>query len=175
MAVVTYPCLTLLVKGAPDMQRAIILQWCMQLGRWVNCRVSTMRIRGKMTKICSTSQVLCTWSAFVVCCCSMPILSISLHYSDVIMSTITSQIICVSIVCSTVCAGADQRIHHSSASLAFVTGIHHRLPVDFSHKGPATWKIFPFDDVIMFKIPSLTLGAITRLPHCQWSNLEVYK
>ena len=36
----------------------------------------------------------------------------------------------------------------SSASLAFVRGIH-RGPVNSPHKGPVTQKMFPFDDVIM--------------------------
>ena len=44
--------------------------------------------------------------------------------------------------------GADQRKHQSSASLAFVRGIHRR-PVNSPHKGPVTRKVFPFDDVIM--------------------------
>ena len=39
--------------------------------------------------------------------------------------------------------------HRSSASLAFVRGIH-RWPVNSPHKGPVTRKMFPFDDVIMF-------------------------
>ena len=43
---------------------------------------------------------------------------------------------------------ADQRKHQSSASLAFVRGIH-RGPVNAPHKWPVTRKIFPFDDVIM--------------------------
>ena len=38
--------------------------------------------------------------------------------------------------------------HQSSASLAFVRGIH-RGPVNSPHKWPATRKMFPFDDVIM--------------------------
>ena len=38
--------------------------------------------------------------------------------------------------------------HQSSASLAFVRGIHRR-PVNSPHKWPATRKMFPFDDVIM--------------------------
>ena len=46
------------------------------------------------------------------------------HSCDVIMSTMTSQTISVAIVCSTVYSGADQRKHQSSASLAFVWGIH---------------------------------------------------
>ena len=54
----------------------------------------------------------------------------------------------VSIVFLTVCLGADQRKHQSSASLAFVRRIH-RSPVDSPHKGPETRKMFPFDDVIM--------------------------
>ena len=44
------------------------------------------------------------------------------HYSDVIMSALASQITCVSIVCSNVCSGADQRKHPSSSSLVFVRG-----------------------------------------------------
>ena len=64
------------------------------------------------------------------------------------MSAMGSQIASVSIVCSTVCSGADQRKHQSSASLAFVRGIH-RWPVNSPHKGPVTRKMFPFDDVIV--------------------------
>ena len=44
------------------------------------------------------------------------------------MSTKTSQITGVPIVCSTVASGADQRKHQSSASLTFVRGIH-RWPI----------------------------------------------
>ena len=72
------------------------------------------------------------------------------HYSDVILSAIASQITDVSIVYSNVCSGADQRKQQSSASLAFVRGIH-RWPVNSPHKGPVTRKLFPFDDVIMLK------------------------
>ena len=70
------------------------------------------------------------------------------HNNDVIMSAMASQIIGVSSVCPTVGSGADQRKHQSSASLAFVRGIH-RWPVNSPHKTPVTRKIFPFDDVIM--------------------------
>ena len=42
------------------------------------------------------------------------------HYSDVRMSAMASKMTSVSIVYSTVCSGADQRKHRSSASLAFV-------------------------------------------------------
>ena len=59
-----------------------------------------------------------------------------------------SPITSISIVCSAVCTGTDQRKHQSSASLAFVRGIH-RWPVDSPHRGPVARKMFPFDDVIM--------------------------
>ena len=51
------------------------------------------------------------------------------HHRDVIMSAITSQITDASIVCLTVCSGADERKHQRSASLPFVRRIH-RWPVD---------------------------------------------
>ena len=70
------------------------------------------------------------------------------HYNDVIMGTITSQITSLTIVYSTVYSDADQRKRQSSASLAFVWGIH-RGPVNSPHKCPVTRKMFPFDDVIM--------------------------
>ena len=64
------------------------------------------------------------------------------------MGTIASQITSLTIVFSTAYSDADQRKHQSSASLAFVRGIH-RGPVNSSHKCPVTRKVFPFDDVIM--------------------------
>ena len=70
------------------------------------------------------------------------------HYGDVIMGEIASQITSLTIVYSIVYSGTDQRKHQSSASLAFVRGIH-RGPVNSPHKGPVTRKMFPFDDVIM--------------------------
>ena len=71
-----------------------------------------------------------------------------LHYRDVIMTAIASQITSLTIVYSTVYSDADQRKHQSSASLAFVRRIH-RGPVNSPHKWPVTRKMFPFDDVIM--------------------------
>ena len=42
-----------------------------------------------------------------------------IHYGDIIMSAMASQIANVSIVCRIVCSDAEQRKHGSSASLAF--------------------------------------------------------
>ena len=64
------------------------------------------------------------------------------------MGTMASQITSLTIVYSAVYSDVDQRKHQSSASLAFVRGIH-RSPVNSPHKGPVTRKMFPFDDVIL--------------------------
>ena len=70
------------------------------------------------------------------------------HNNDVIMGVIASQITSLTIVYATVYSDTDQRKYQSSASLAFVRGIH-RGPVNSPHKWPVTRKLFPFDDVIM--------------------------
>ena len=64
------------------------------------------------------------------------------------MSLVASQITSLTIVYSTVYSGADQRKHQTSASLAFVRGIH-RGPVNSPHKWPVTRKMFPSDDVMI--------------------------
>ena len=46
------------------------------------------------------------------------------HYNHVIMTMIASKISSLTVVYSIVYSGADQRKHQSSASLAFVRGIH---------------------------------------------------
>ena len=53
------------------------------------------------------------------------------------MSAIASQITWISNVCSAVCSGAHQRKYQCSA-----------WPVDSHHKGPVTWRLFPFDDAL---------------------------
>ena len=70
------------------------------------------------------------------------------HYGDIIIGTMASQITSLTIVYSTVYTGADQRKHQSSASLAFVRGIH-RGRGNSPHRWRVTRKMFPFDDVIM--------------------------
>ena len=68
--------------------------------------------------------------------------------------------------------GVDQRKHQSSASLAFVWEIL-RGPVNSSHKGPVTWKMFPFDDDIMGKpLRGLGWGLLNQLPpFCYFPDL----
>ena len=99
------------------------------------------------------------------------------HYYDVIMNAISFQITSPTIVYSTVYSGTDQRKHQSSASLAFVRGIH-RSPVNSPRKWPVTRKMPPFDDVIMPKLKlakdeqlQLKLGSICNCSiwvKCTW-------
>ena len=80
------------------------------------------------------------------------------HYNDVIITTIASQITSLTVVYSTVYSDADQRKHQSSASLAFVWGIHrdrwiprtkgqlrgkcfHLMTSSCKHKGPFSYFI----------------------------------
>ena len=81
-----------------------------------------------------------------------------------------SQITSLMIVYSTVYTGADQSKHQSSASLAFVQGIH-RWPVNSPHKGPLTQKMFPFDSswfsMLMTLCFSTNASAATILTNSQ--------
>ena len=81
--------------------------------------------------------------------------------------------------------GCRSKKHQSSASLAFVRGIH-RGPVNFPHKWPVTRKMFPFDDVIMYlegwltQVDTWTYGKCVGDTHqrsvwflmqrCKWST-----
>ena len=102
-------------------------------------------------------------------------LNCTVHYCDVIMSTMSSQITGMSIVYSTGWSGAYHRKHQISASLAFVCvwGGIHRSPVNSSHNGLVTRKIFSlmtsssfFDNWLLpniikyFKLRSQTLNTI---------------
>ena len=91
------------------------------------------------------------------------------HYNDIILGAMASQITSIKIAYSTVYSGADQRKHQSSASLAFVRGIHRSL-LNSPHKGPVTRKIFPFDDVII--ITWTNDGPVYRHIHASCSPSE---
>ena len=97
-----------------------------------------------VTGIIPSQNIIDTDSVFM----SLHLYDSFLHYDDVIMTMLASQITSLTIVYSIVYSGVNQRKHQSSASLAFVREIH-RGPVNFPHKWPVTRKMFPFDDVIM--------------------------
>ena len=100
------------------------------------------------------------------------------------MGAIESQITSLTIVHSTVYSDADQRKHQTSASLAFVRGIH-LGPVNSPHKWPVTRKMFPFDDVIMSSSKATEwYGEIYHVKWCYiynnniknkilWKNLKI--
>ena len=93
------------------------------------------------------------------------------------MGAMASQINSLVIVYSAVYSGADQRIHQSSASLAFVRGIH-QWAVNSPHKGPVTRKMFPFDDVVMIQVMVCLSSPVLRkplLPQPMLTNLIVLK
>ena len=84
-------------------------------------------------------------------------------YFSQFKSPMASQITSVSFVCLTVCSSADKK-HQSSASLAFMKGIH-RWTVDSPHKRPVTRKMFPFDDVIMNPV-----NDTSAIRHVTWDE-----
>ena len=116
--------------------------------------------------LCRLKCVCYTWSS-VFCSETFVdtdyILAVASHYGDDIMGAIASQITSLAIVYSTVYSDADQRKHQSSASLAFVWGIHRGRPVKSPHKWPVTRKMFPFDDVIMVVWSWNTLDSICSI------------
>ena len=77
------------------------------------------------------------------------------------MEVMAFQITSLPIVYSNVYLGTDQRKHQSSASLAFVRGIHRR-PVNSPHKRPVTRKMFPLDDIIMIPADSSHKEPVMR-------------
>ena len=119
--------------------------------RWRNVPISECEIRVLMYSIICTyhKQYVGNWNNVVALYVfRRPYLINEVHYNGVIMGSMASQITRLTIVYSSVYSGADQRKHHSPASLPFVWGIH-RWPVNSPLKGPITRKLFPFDDVIM--------------------------
>ena len=79
------------------------------------------------------------------------------------MGAMVSQITSLTIVYSTVYSDTDQRKHQSSASLAFVQGIH-RGPVNSQREWPVTRKMFPFDDVIMMSSVLAYFLIMNKIP-----------
>ena len=97
-----------------------------------------------------------------------------MHYTDVIMSAMASEITSLMIVYSTVYSGSDKRKHQSSASVAFVGG-----------NSPATGKFFaqrasyvenvPFDDVIMELNADRNENKYFRIPYMYRMTAIVFR
>ena len=113
------------------------------------------------------SYLINTWSYCVLFCHGNSIsiyiyiyICLRFHYNDVIKGAMASQITSLTIVCSNVCSGADQRKYQSSASLAFVWGIH-QWPVNFPNKWPVTRKCF---HLMTSLCASLAQGKLVTVP-----------
>ena len=124
--------------------------------------------------------MLCHEVSMVTCTC----VAGGPHYHDVIMSSLASQITSLTIVYSTVYSRTDQGKHQSSASLAFVRGIH-RWPVNSPHKGPVTnvpiwWRHHASNYVMLVWLPSPENKLITssclnlRYNMAKDKNVEVF-
>ena len=91
------------------------------------------------------------------------------HYSEIIISTMISQVTGVSAICST----ADQRKYESTVSLAFLRRIHW-WPVDSPHKRPVMQKMFPFDDVLMHITQKENSGSLGNLCNFLWGSPPIH-
>ena len=97
-----------------------------------------------------------------------------LNYNGVIKNATASQIIGVSVVYSTVVSDTDQRKHQTSASLAFVRGIH-RWPVNSPHKWPVKRKCFhlmtsSYEPEVCFMRPLPPMSS--QSAELQWRHKE---
>ena len=73
-----------------------------------------------------------------------------MHYNDVIMGVIASQITSNTTIHLTICSRQNQRNTKAPRHWPFMRGIHRR-PVNSPRTGPVMRKMFPFDDVIMYR------------------------
>ena len=92
--------------------------------------------------------------------------STHVHYNDVIISAMASQITSVTFVYS---RRRSKKTSKLPASLAFVRGLH-RWAVNSPHKESVTRKIFPFDDVFMQFNPQPSL-----LLHWNWKGMRCWQ
>ena len=83
----------------------------------------------------SGPKLQCNWNKIS----NLSFNKMQLHYSNVTMGVVASEITDLTIVYSTVYSGADKKKHQSSASLAFVRGIHRRM---FPFDGECHLQIF---------------------------------
>ena len=121
----------------------LIVHWCI----FLRCRIPVTNQFSFMYRMPNTNadMVKCTGAYHLYSHWGR---NHAVHYGDVKMSAMVSEIASLMIVYWTVYSSADQRKHQSSALLAFVRGIH-RSPENSPHKWPVTRKMFSFDDVIM--------------------------
>ena len=127
----------ILTKGKLFTFFIIFVHQCFRWQQWGEDNINSMEKNPLNTLLKLIDSAICTYifSQIVFYLEMKPTIDSTLacHYSDVIMSAMSSQITCASIVCLNVCS-ANQRKHQNSASLAFVRGIH-RWPMISPTKG----------------------------------------
>ena len=104
------------------------------------------------------------------------------NYNDTIMSAMASQLTFVSIVCSSVGSGADQRKHQSSASLGFVpvTGEFPTQKASNAENASIWWRhhvcftLFGFIDMYLQIVFVWAAPPAVWLVKCLWNNPEEY-
>ena len=116
---------------------------------------------------------------------------ICLHYDDVIMTTIASQITSLTVVYLTVYSDRDQRKHQSSASPAFVWGIHRdrwipRTRASYAENVSIWWRhhdhpsandpLIPVNPVPFIMMDHTSIAAIiSGLPACITGEIKAEK
>ena len=116
---IQYQLITLIKRTIfPIVPRATVMK-SMRKTDWLSENTNYKVVRRDMSNLHSVDTMV-AWRPKR----SYPWFNTAHPYSDVIMSTMASEITSVSIVYSTVCSAADQRKHQISTSLAFVKGIH---------------------------------------------------
>ena len=97
-------------------------------------------------------------------------ISLKLHYIDVIITTMGSQVTSLTVVYSTVYPDANQRKHQSSASLAYVWGIHRERWIPRT-KGQLRGKCFHLMTLLcVSKIPFNLTRANELMSLSRWSG-----
>ena len=100
-------------------------------------------------------------------------MSFCIHYDDVIMTMLASQITSLMVVYSIVYLSVNQRKHQSSASLAFVWGIHRDRWI-LRTKGQLRGKCFHLVTSSWFFSVPFSWSKHIQLIHTQWNSSGEY-
>ena len=125
-------------------------------------RQTSHKMHPALSLRCVVLNKSCVHSSHLVMCCCALLQSLQWRHNNNGGVSIHQRLDCL----FNHFLGADQRKQQSSASLAFVRGIHW-WPVDSPLKGPVTRKMFPFDDVIMMPV-NITLVGVEKQRIMYW-------
>ena len=100
--------------------------WLVTAGKYSSQKAKLLNACGET--VTPLFKIMLDNTALYFACVTSQTFDYALHYNDVIMSAMASQITSLAIVYSSVYSGADQRKHQSSASLPFVRQIYRWIP-----------------------------------------------